>query len=91
MNKPIPGAIALALVTGAIPVPSHACVPPAAQAQPEPRQITETPEGFVITTRHVEAPASKPAPELIRIGATWHLDAKMLDCCCGKENADAWH
>lgn len=88
MNKPIPGAIALALATGAISVPSHArTAPPAAPTLPAPRQIVETPEGFVIVSRRTEAPMNVPLPALVPIGANLHLDAALLGG--GKENANA--
>ncbi len=90
MNKPIPGAIALALATGAISAPSHARTrPPAAPTLPAPRHIAETPEGFVIMNRRVEALMNRPTLDLIRIGANLHLDPALFGDCCGRENADA--
>jgi hypothetical protein len=89
MNKPICGAMALALATGAIAVPSHARVKSTAPSQPVPSHIVETPDGFVIMNRQVEALMNLPAPQLIPIGANLHLDATLLGTCCDKGNVDA--
>lgn len=90
MTKPIPGAIALALATGAISVPSHARTrPSAAPTLPAPRHIVETPEGFVIMNRRVEAPLDVSTPALVPVGANLHLDAALLGG--GRENVYARH
>ncbi|WP_298673241.1 hypothetical protein [uncultured Sphingomonas sp.] len=89
MNKLIPDAIALALATGAIAAPSQARVQPVAPAQPDPRHVIETPDGFVIMNRRIEEMMNRPAPDLIRLGANLHLDAALIGDCCDKGHVDA--
>lgn len=80
MNKPIFGAIAVALALGAASNPVVAKAPIVAPQQPRLKQLTATPEGYVIRERAIEAaiPMGAPTPIAIRVGASIKLDAGLL-------------
>lgn len=88
MKKPITGAIAAALALCASAAPVFAKSRTVDAPSPKPRQITETPEGFVIRERDATVRVSIAAPISIPVGAGVHFDAALLHGD-NRETADA--